>query len=371
MKHRPIHLLAALTIGAAMLFAPAGADAAKSKGKKDKDEKHDKDKGKSKGIAHRVAALEALASSQAALITLLQTQIASIPTGPHTVDTTRTNAEIVAAVGAAGYVTGAHTVDTDTNTQRTNAEILSVVGPHTVDTDTQRTDTEIVALSLAAVGPHTVDTDTQLDLAGVQALGFVTGAHTIDTDTNTQRTDLEITTLIGPHTVDTDTDTQLDLAGVQALGFVTGAHTTDTNTQRTDTEIVALSLSAVGPHTVDTNTQRTDLEITTLIGPHTVDTDTNTQLDLAGVQSLGFVTGAHTASSVLDPYVTVDANDNIFITGANLHVRDGSSDTGGAINGLGNLIVGYDENSSNIKTGSHNIVVGPYHTYSSYGGLVA
>ena len=35
------------------------------------------------------------------------------------------------------------------------------------------------------------------------------------------------------------------------------------------------------------------------------------------------------------------------------------------------MIVGYDEPSSDVKTGSHNLVVGPEHTYSSYGGLVA
>ena len=44
----------------------------------------------------------------------------------------------------------------------------------------------------------------------------------------------------------------------------------------------------------------------------------------------------------------------------------------GPVNGLGNLIVGYDEPrlSGSDKTGSHNIVVGFRHNYSSYGGLV-
>ena len=37
-----------------------------------------------------------------------------------------------------------------------------------------------------------------------------------------------------------------------------------------------------------------------------------------------------------------DGND-IYIDGANLHVRDGSGDTDGTVNGLGNLIVGYNE----------------------------
>jgi hypothetical protein len=43
----------------------------------------------------------------------------------------------------------------------------------------------------------------------------------------------------------------------------------------------------------------------------------------------------------------------------------------GTLNGLGNLIVGYNEESGQTRTGSHNLVVGPLHTYTSYGGLVA
>jgi hypothetical protein len=67
--------------------------------------------------------------------------------------------------------------------------------------------------------------------------------------------------------------------------------------------------------------------------------------------------------------------ENVYFEGVNVHVRDGSEQTHcvGGCNGLGNLIVGYDEFGSqgNDKSGSHNIVVGVSHTYSSYGGLVA
>jgi hypothetical protein len=64
---------------------------------------------------------------------------------------------------------------------------------------------------------------------------------------------------------------------------------------------------------------------------------------------------------------------HVMITGANFHVRSGSETTDGAINGLGNIIVGYNElrESGSVRTGSHNIVVGKEHNYSSYGGLVA
>jgi len=61
--------------------------------------------------------------------------------------------------------------------------------------------------------------------------------------------------------------------------------------------------------------------------------------------------------------------------GMNVQIVDGSGDTAGPVNGLGNLIIGYDETRTvdppSDKTGSHNLVVGQEHNYPSYGGLVA
>jgi prefoldin subunit 5 len=73
-------------------------------------------------------------------------------------------------------------------------------------------------------------------------------------------------------------------------------------------------------------------------------------------------------------FVTVEGTE-MFITGANLNIRNGGGWTADT-NGLGNLIVGYNENvnasdSQQPRGGSHNLVVGPYHGYSSFGGLVA
>ena len=88
----------------------------------------------------------------------------------------------------------------------------------------------------------------------------------------------------------------------------------------------------------------------------------------------------------LGQFVTVDTTDtlnglaapHIIFTGANLHVRDGSGatdDGGGATTGLGNLVIGYDEAPSSppaaYRSGSHDLVVGPHHTFSSFGGFVA
>ncbi len=67
----------------------------------------------------------------------------------------------------------------------------------------------------------------------------------------------------------------------------------------------------------------------------------------------------------------------VFFRGCNVNVQSGSGTTDGSLNGLGNLIVGYNENvamppSPKAKrTGSHNFVIGQNHEYTSYGGLVA
>lgn len=69
---------------------------------------------------------------------------------------------------------------------------------------------------------------------------------------------------------------------------------------------------------------------------------------------------------------TLDGSDAYF-SGFNVHIRNGRSDTGTAgQNGLGNLIVGYNEGTSGQqRSGSHNLVIGPEHEYVSVGGLIA
>ena len=69
----------------------------------------------------------------------------------------------------------------------------------------------------------------------------------------------------------------------------------------------------------------------------------------------------------------IHSGTDFIFRGLNVRVQNGSGSTFGAINGLGNLIVGYDEAraSGSDKSGSHNLVVGRNHNYSSLGGLVA
>jgi hypothetical protein len=70
--------------------------------------------------------------------------------------------------------------------------------------------------------------------------------------------------------------------------------------------------------------------------------------------------------------VTVQGNE-LFVTGCNVHIRNGSNTTA-VTNGLGNLILGYNVarqgQGSTDRAGSHNLVIGDEHFYTSAGGIV-
>src|SRR5262249_27254728 len=72
-------------------------------------------------------------------------------------------------------------------------------------------------------------------------------------------------------------------------------------------------------------------------------------------------------------YISGGINE-VIITGANLRIVNGLGETD-TTNGLGNLIVGYNESRLGFRgpddrTGSHNVVVGEGLNFSSFGGLV-
>ena len=83
-----------------------------------------------------------------------------------------------------------------------------------------------------------------------------------------------------------------------------------------------------------------------------------------------------TLETKLQPVTVAQTGDtvtDVYFTDVNVNIRSGSGFTDGAVNGRGNLIVGYNElrGSGDIRTGSHNIIVGTLQNYSSFGGLVA
>jgi hypothetical protein len=91
---------------------------------------------------------------------------------------------------------------------------------------------------------------------------------------------------------------------------------------------------------------------------------------LAAVETLAEGSGI----ADLAEYLSVDtATDSVIFSGANVYIQDGSGDTAGATNSLGNLIIGYSEQGSASygRNGSHNLVVGAEHEWTSYGGVVA
>ena len=60
------------------------------------------------------------------------------------------------------------------------------------------------------------------------------------------------------------------------------------------------------------------------------------------------------------------------LSGENLHIVNGEGATD-TINGLGNLILGYNDSNSSLtafNVGSHNLVLGRANLYASYGGIV-
>jgi hypothetical protein len=97
-------------------------------------------------------------------------------------------------------------------------------------------------------------------------------------------------------------------------------------------------------------------------------------LSLRAATAQGSVAGLSQRVAALEDLLThfSRAGNDIFITGANLHIRNGlgSTDT---TNSLGNLIVGYNETGNtagDLRTGSHNVIVGRQQNFASFGGLV-
>jgi hypothetical protein len=112
-----------------------------------------------------------------------------------------------------------------------------------------------------------------------------------------------------------------------------------------------------------------------------------------GIAQENASTGGHKGHKGLEQRVAALENllqhfsrkgNDVFITGANLHIVNGLDSTDcineqfeeipDCPNGLGNLIIGYNEprpeGEETIRTGSHNVVVGQEHNFSRFGGLV-
>jgi hypothetical protein len=103
------------------------------------------------------------------------------------------------------------------------------------------------------------------------------------------------------------------------------------------------------------------------------------QAQVASLQTQVATLQANNALAI-GPYVSVSPGTidglkgpHVIFHGANIHIESGSGSTVDNT-GLGNLVIGYNEGNTPIdamRTGSHNLVVGPDHEFTASGGLVA
>lgn len=66
----------------------------------------------------------------------------------------------------------------------------------------------------------------------------------------------------------------------------------------------------------------------------------------------------------------VDEKPTIKFEGVNVQVVSGAGTEAAAVNGEGNVMIGYDENPG-TQTGSNNLILGGEQAYTSYGGILA
>ena len=93
--------------------------------------------------------------------------------------------------------------------------------------------------------------------------------------------------------------------------------------------------------------------------------------DLAALQAQ--VTTLETRVTALETLlagVTRTAGPTLRFSGMNLQVVNGSGFTNDHANGLGNVIIGYNASDGDTRTGSHNLVIGDLHSFTSTLGLV-
>jgi len=134
-------------------------------------------------------------------------------------------------------------------------------------------------------------------------------------------------------------------------------------------------------------------DVTASISVHTADTSahhsryTDTEA-LNAVQTAAYITALQNSVTDLQNRIASLENllvhfsrsgNEVYIQGANLHIRNGNSSgltqtDNVASPGTGNLIIGYNEprnDGTDNKTGWHNLIIGKQNNYSSYGGIVS
>lgn len=169
------------------------------------------------------------------------------------------------------------------------------------------------------------------------------------------------------------------LESVEAQISINTSNIANTPPRYTDEE----ARTAVGPH-------YTDARAVTAVGPH-FSGDHDDLINVTGEQhhvpissDISDLEAAVAHYDVLFDGVSrvndeFSGYDTLLIEGMNLQITNGmgywfnQSDIPDYVNGVGNLIIGYNRHQPGFdqRTGSHNLIVGDFHNYSGYGGLVA
>ncbi|MEC7984704.1 MAG: hypothetical protein VX278_06045, partial [Myxococcota bacterium] len=196
---------------------------------------------------------------------------------------------------------------------------------------------------------------------------YIASQGTLISDNSGQISILEsqISTLASDYVSSSTLVAYAEKTWVEAQGYATEAYVqVQPFAQQSDLETNVTAIEALGDR-IET------LESTQLVSD-----------DLAGYATELWVTQQDFASPELESlsnYLSVDeTNHTIKLAGANVYIQSGSGYTDddfvntASLTGLGNLIIGYDETASgDEKTGSHNLIIGSLHTYTSYGTVVA
>lgn len=158
---------------------------------------------------------------------------------------------------------------------------------------------------------------------------------------------------------------------VAALTTTQGAHTTAIAGLQDNLSNEAAARQAGDQASVQTAHQYTDaVGASTLAAANTyADSKSSSMLSQAETYSDAAL------NPIKDKLIHFSRNGNdVYITGANVHILSGTGTTYGSINGLGNLIIGYNEIRSNggvdVRTGSHNLVLGFANNYSAAGAIL-
>src|SRR5690348_1037104 len=83
--------------------------------------------------------------------------------------------------------------------------------------------------------------------------------------------------------------------------------------------------------------------------------------------------GAGTTAVLAPTYVPsgVGGKPTVQFAAVNVQIVSGSGATNGAVNGTGNLAIGYDENPAAVaQTGSHDLILGRNQSFTGFGQLV-